>query len=334
MPARRPSSHTVSGRRSARSTSGAGRHAMPGWGTWVPRRAAGARPSSGQPSAEVDHVDHVQPAVVGVASRRDVPRAEELGVHGRHDLTPPPRPPGHEVARGTTARRPSSTTTPRSTVNSATSSRQVLDGARPPPSVRRRSPPSSPTAGSGAPVPPGPRRPARRPPASSADLDHVGGRGTRRPQSWPRRIVTPGAVPDRRRCRRRRPRPRRWPSTPRRRPGTGGRPPAAPTARVSSTGASRASWRSRSMSCFIVRTKSPPDSSSSSTTVAKDCPAAQAWATRDERRVGRPGHREAGLLLGVAQLGGQRLDGLPPLADVPGREPRRRRRAPGCGARS
>ena len=48
--------------------------------------------------------------------------------------------------------------------------------------------------------------------------------------------------------------------------------------RVSPCGATTATWRARSTSCFIVRTKSPPVSSSSPTTWARPSPATQAWA--------------------------------------------------------
>ena len=54
--------------------------------------------------------------------------------------------------------------------------------------------------------------------------------------------------------------------------------------RVSASGATSPTWRSRSISCFTLRTKSPPDRSSSAMTTSKDSPAAHAYARA--RKVG------------------------------------------------
>ena len=88
------------------------------------------------------------------------------------------------------------------------------------------------------------------------------------------------------------------------------------------------------MSCLTLRTKSPPDSSSSSTTLGEATrPDAQAWAMAANVGSGCAGHGQSGLLLGLAQLAGQRLDGLPPLAHVGGTGTTAPAAAPGCGAR-
>ena len=257
----------------------------------------GARgePAPGLPAvaeAQIDDVEDVEATVVGVTSGRDVPRAQVLSVHGHQHLATPPRPPGHQVAEEG----------PLDAVqhDEADVDRvlpdllpQVIDGCATAEGAAEIAPAkaehgSGPTAASR-------RVDQRRAGGVIGHLDQVYRSGARRPQSSRRRTVTTAAEPPGHRRRGRRPlrsptRRRRWPWTPRRHHGTGGRPPLARVARVSSTGASRASWRSRSMSCFMLRTKSPPDSSSSSTTSAKRCPAAQACARATNVGSGGRGH--------------------------------------------
>ena len=88
------------------------------------------------------------------------------------------------------------------------------------------------------------------------------------------------------------------PTTPPRPPGAGGRRPARRRSTSSATSAAvtRESWRSRSISCFMLRTKSPPVTDSSPMTSARSSPAAHPWATAKKpgsgfRVCGRPASR-------------------------------------------
>ena len=60
------------------------------------RSGSRARAFHRSPSDEIG-IEELEPAVVGMRPGRHVPGAEELGVHGRHDPTPPPGAPGDEV---------------------------------------------------------------------------------------------------------------------------------------------------------------------------------------------------------------------------------------------
>ena len=84
------------------------------------------------------------------------------------------------------------------------------------------------------------------------------------------------------------------------------------------------------MSCLTLRTKSPPDISSSAMMLVELLASGPAVGQGEEAGVGRPGQREPGLLLGPVELGAQLLDHHPPLAQLGGgkRRRRRRRRAP------
>ena len=96
-PIRSPSSHTASGmveldleRRAAAPVDGR-----------VGYMAAGGQPPPGLDAVLELHVrghhHHVEEAIVGVRPRGHVPIGQELGVHGRQEGSPPPRPPRHEV---------------------------------------------------------------------------------------------------------------------------------------------------------------------------------------------------------------------------------------------
>ena len=113
-------------------------------------------------------------------------------------------------------------------------------------------------------------------------------------------------------------------------------PAPRPRRRCAGSPGSGATWltcRARSMSCFIVRTKSPPLSSSWATTSARSSPATQAWAAATKPGSGGRCSREADRSL----VGGEVLaDG----DDPPPARARRRSTgttagwvAPGCGAR-
>ncbi len=95
--------------------------------------------------------------------------------------------------------------------------------------------------------------------------------------------------------RRRRPRPSRWRARGRR----------------------RAIWRSRSMSCFTLRTKSPPDISSSASTLAEVVAGGPGVGQREEAGVGRPGERQAGLVLVGVELARPAARGRPSGARTP-----------------
>ena len=110
----------------------------------------------------------------------------------------------------------------------------------------------------------------------------------------------------------------------RRRPrGRRARQPLRP--RVSASGATNATCRARSMSCFIVRTKSPPVSSSGPTTSASSSPAIQACAAA-RKPIGRPvlGQTDGPLVGG--EVLARRLDPGPTPPHVGRGEPRSGRR--------
>ena len=193
-----------------------------------------------------------------------------------------------------------------------------LDG---PPSVRSRSPPTS--------------RIGRTSPALEA--------GGERRRRWRRRRARPARAPPR-------PTSRRGGSS-----SVGGAPreatgrPTTPSAttprnarsatsrarwRVSASGATRASWRARSMSCFIVRTKSPPVISLVGDDLGEVLAEHPGVGGGDEPRIGRAVLAEADRALVGGEVLARRLDRA---ASGRGRRPTGTTAAGparGCGART
>ena len=278
---RSPSSQTVAPGRARTAPRPTRRTAMRGWGTWSPSRS---RPPGLQPVAErhrrgdVDESSSPSPGWArGATSQR--PRNWAFMA-----ATTRPRHHDRRATRWATNQcsRPSTSTAPRST-GTRSASRIASRASSPvPPSVRHRSPPSSPSGGSGVARPPGRRRP---PPAASASVRTTDTVGRQRPVAHPTprpsrsssvtastgASSSPTTVDD-------------AATTPAEQRvgglagGAGGSP--AP-------GRRRPSWRSRSISCLMLRTKSPPDSSSSSSTSSRLSPAAHAWASA--QKPGRAG---------------------------------------------
>ena len=100
----------------------------------------------------------------------------------------------------------------------------------------------------------------------------------------------------------------------------------AATRRVPAFGAASLSCRRRSISCFVLRTKSPPDKSSSSSTPSSSPPAAQAWAKATNPGSGSRVCDNAASCSSVLSSRGETFDLAVTLAGLPRREPGRRRR--------
>ena len=94
--------------------------------------------------------------------------------------------------------------------------------------------------------------------------------------------------------------------------------------RVLRPGATCATWRARSTSCFIVRTKSPPVSSSTPTT-SRPSPATHAWAAATNPGSGGRCSAQAARALVGGEVLAHGDDPPPALASRRRREPRRRR---------
>ena len=226
----------------------------------------------------------------GCATRRDVVAAEELGVHDQHHLAAQPSPARDDV--GDTPRRVAVVERHTHRVDGhlrrRTGARRSL-----PPHVRARSPPATPRSRIGS-----PRVRCQITQSRSVAI----GRHDPEVGRAHRRLAPRLTLADRHRsalvgCARQvarrlgvdRSRPR---STPRPRRGTAGRRPVRHVRRVSRSGATIASWRSTSISCFIVRTKSPPDSSSCLDHLGEALARRPGERDGDERRIGRPVHRQ------------------------------------------
>src|SRR5918994_5194464 len=218
------------------------------------------------------HVDHVEDAVVGMGSGRHVEAVDELRVHRRDDPPAPPRPPRHEVRdepvlaavyqhRAQVDRHPHRLT-----------ARLPADVA--PPAQRA----TKVTTGQAERWRPLPRLPGR--------LDHPAGLGVAVHDDavvGQRARLAPGlALPDGQGA-------STWAcsaapttsssvdeieTTPRCSASVACRAARA----VAGSGAMSPTWRTRSMRVLMLRTKSPPDSSSSPSTSPSGSPAAQAWA--------------------------------------------------------
>ena len=289
-------SHLHRPRRCGRGSAGAG--------TWVPVGEAGPhRPPLAAP--ERVHLD-LGPAVAGVAPGHEVEAAEELAVRD-HD--------GGRAARRTTAcrrgrpRRRSAAVSRRSRSGGVPSTNMLharlvrLSRAR----ARR----------AGAPAPDRPR--ARRragPTARARSLRRVGQEAHERARVRDAAAAARAASP---------------PATSRSGGVGGGAPPrlarpdhgrsiiggrtdtvldAATTPRrqrsaacravaaVSGSAATSAIWRSRSITCFTLRTKSPPVISSSSRTSARSSPATHAWIAAVKPGIGAAGLGQALVALG------------------------------------
>ena len=254
------------------------RCAIRGCGTWRAGRAAGA--AAPRRSRPVERVDlDLGPAVAGVAPGDEVEPAQELPVATTTVVAGPDEPPRAVDARRSTriAARPAGSRSggvPSTTMLHASRCRSPSRS-----SVERRARGRSggaaaraPTARARSDVGSGrnrTRRAAERRDRGgeigvvARDLEigrPVGGL----PHSSPGRIIT--AAGARRPCSTRR----------RRRAGTRRRPRAR-SPRSPGSGATSAIWRSRSITCFTLRTKSPPVISSSSSTSARSSPFAHAW---------------------------------------------------------
>ncbi len=235
----------------------------------VPGREPGPGPPALADGQRWARLQHIEPTVVRVASWGHVPVAEELGVHHRDDRTEPPAPPGDQMR-----------------------CEPMIGVIDPGPADVDREQPHHPLTGlaadgrsttrSGRTGRPGEApgahearwdRPSRAPalidePAEGTligEIAHIVWDGC---EAAP--LLSPfdrhGSSSGTTRL--------DAATTPR-----NSRPAAAAAVRrVSWSGAVAASWSSRSISCFTVRTKSPPESSSDSTTSAKPSPAAHAWA--------------------------------------------------------
>ena len=98
-------------------------------------------------------------------------------------------------------------------------------------------------------------------------------------------------------------------------------------------GATSPIWRSRSITCLTLRTKSPPVISSSSRTSARSSPATQAYIVGDETRVQCARLRQAGVVLGVVEVLPDAFDRTPPLWRARARATARREWTVAVGAR-
>ena len=234
---------------------------------------AGGQPAAGlQPVAERQvAVDDVEQAVAGWARGATSHSPEPLGVHRRHDPAAPPRPAGDEVGDEPVQPPVDERPTPRSTgqVDGLVRMRRRPSSPRPP-SVRQRSPPRSPSGGIGSLA----RRAASTTARASASARTTTPSSGSGPGLAPRlalaRSSRPPALPTVRRG--------RSSTTDRRHLGQrlvvvadarrggdhaaeqGARPPRAAASPGRGSGAASPIWRSRSMSCFTLRTKSPPES--------------------------------------------------------------------------
>ena len=259
MPRSTPSTHTPTAASKENVSARMRRTVMSGCGTWL----AGAQPPPRLPAGAHGHrpvhLDDVEPAVVGVGPRGGVPLTDVIDVHHGDDPAAPPAAAGRAVGRRRGRRRSAS---------GRRRSRLMTSIGNAP---RRRAPSGSRANGGG-------RRPGRPPGADSralvtaaasspSDCDHDRVDRDRRHVATPRRRLACTVMLAHRRS----PRRRRFPGKPS--PAT-----SRATARVGGSGATSATWRARSISCFIVRTKSPPVTSSSPTTVLRACPAIQPWA--------------------------------------------------------
>ena len=180
------------------------RTVMAGWGTWVPvgsRRHALTRSASAERRGR-RRASSTAP-VVGVAPRRHVEAAEELGVHGGDDPAPPPRAPGHEVGHepvlATVEQHRAEVARQRHGVGTAGVAASPV-----PPTVRHRSPPRSTSGGTGSSA-----RRARSTTCAGLGVGAGHRRGRQRqvaapgaPHGWPFSIVTLVAPTSTRRRRR------------------------------------------------------------------------------------------------------------------------------------
>ena len=254
-------------------------------------------------------LDDVGPAVVGVGPGRDVPPPEPIDVHDRHDRPPPPRPSGHDV--GDRDERPAVGLDPQ----------QVDREARSRPSASRSRTERCPQVAAAQTHRSGRAASCSAASASVGDVDHVGGDGRPgSPQSSPGRIVIRRAGGDhavgddaaeRLPCR-----------VPR------------PVARLGVAARPSATWRARSTSCFIVRTKSPPVSSSSPTTSASPSPATHAWAAATNPGSGGRCSASPPRALVGGEVLADRDDPPPAVAGVRSTGTTAAAAARGCGART
>ena len=286
---------------------------MSGWGRWVPLGKRRPRlPARPQPIVGGD-LDDVGPAVVGVGRGATSHRpSRSTFITAQRTGPAPPRPSGHDVGDRDErlSRRPRPATRRPGTQTGGRRSRVAHRGGV------HTSPPHKRTGRLAASCSTASARSRRD------DHQRVVGRGgrlapvlDRAGSSWP----SVGA-PRRRRRR------RGTPLRPHRR---------GPASRVAATGATSATCRARSTSCFIVRTKSPPVSSSAVTTdlgqaLARPPTRGRRRRTRDRAAGAR---RQAARPLVGGEVLADRADPPPSLASGRRREPRRRPADPGCGAR-